>query len=136
VVAVLLISLMRAESTYHDKVYSRSGAVGLMQVMPSTGQGIASHLKVKWDGAQTLLDAETNIRFGAYYLGYLNKRFEGNVYWMLSGYNGGPSITSRWIKDFGHEDMDTAVFRIPYQETQYYLQKVMQNYWIYKVLYG
>lgn len=131
----LIMALIRGESMYHDTISSRSGAIGLMQIMPATGQGIASHLGVAWTGEQMLLDADTNIRFGTFYLANLAKRFDGNIYLMLSGYNGGPNATKRWVEKFGIEDMDQFVFSIPYSETQYYIQKVLQNYWMYRLLY-
>lgn len=131
-----VIAVIRAESLYHDQIYSRTGAVGLMQIMPATGKGIASHLGVPWREGKTLLDIETNIRFGAYYLSHLSKRFNGNQYLMLSGYNAGPNITKKWEKEIGADDIDQFVISIPYAETQYYVQKVMQNYWIYKLLYS
>ncbi len=132
----LILALTREESLFNARAVSRSGARGLMQIMPATGQGIAKNLKVPWTGGDMLFDPETNVRFGAFYLNYLKQRFDGNVVYMLSGYNAGPNATHRWVQGESHESLDIFVANIPYAETHHYVTRVLKSYWIYTLLYN
>lgn len=131
---LLILSVIRAESAFHPTIVSRTGAVGLMQIMPATGQGIASNLQQPWNVAM-LTDPATNIRFGTFYLSSLKKRLDGNIVLMLCGYNGGPNAAKKWSTQYDIADIDKFILNIPFPETQYYVQKVMQNLWIYQMLY-
>lgn len=131
----LVMGLMRQESLFKPDIRSRANATGLMQIMPRTGEDIARRLGVRWRGPEMLLEPKVNIQFGCYYLSHLIKQFKGDVTLALSGYNAGPTTTRRWIEKFGVRDIDYFVFRIPYDETQGYVKKVLQSYWIYKRLY-
>jgi soluble lytic murein transglycosylase len=132
----LILALMREESLFNSQAVSRTGARGLMQIMPDTGRGIAKNLKVTWSDADMLFDPETNIRFGVFYLNYLKQRFDGNVVYMLSGYNAGPNATHRWVQRDGTDSLDTFVAKIPYAETHHYVTRVLKSYWIYTLLYN
>ncbi len=132
----LILALMREESLFKSSAVSRSGARGLMQIMPATGRGIAKNLKVDWPGDDILFDPETNVRFGVFYLSYLNKRFDGNVVYMLSGYNAGPNATHKWVLRDGGDPLDEFVAKIPYGETHHYVTRVLKSYWIYTLLYN
>lgn len=129
----LVLSLMRQESLFNHNALSKSGAIGLMQILPSTGQGIAKKLKIAWPNKQVLFKPETNIQVGVDFLSYLKDRFHNNPAHMLAGYNAGPNATQRWLKD--NQTMDEFVAAIPYSETNGYVTKVFKNYWIYKLLY-
>lgn len=132
----LILALMREESLFNPRAMSRTGARGLMQIMPATGQGIAKNLKMPWTDAEMLFDPETNVRFGVFYLSYLKKRFDGNVVYMLSGYNAGPNATHRWVQADRHDSLDMFVANIPYAETHHYVTRVLKSYWIYTLLYN
>jgi soluble lytic murein transglycosylase len=132
----LVVALMREESLFNSQARSKTGALGLMQIMPSTGQGIAKGLRMEWEGPEMLLVPQTNIRFGIYYLSSLKKRFNNNPILMLSGYNAGPNATRKWLdKSPSDVDMDIFVANIPYSETHYYVTRVLKSYWIYRLLY-
>ena len=132
----LVVALMREESLFNSQARSKTGALGLMQIMPSTGQGIAKGLRMEWDGPEMLLVPQTNIRFGIYYISSLKKRFNNNPILMLSGYNAGPNATRKWLdKSPSDVDMDIFVANIPYSETHYYVTRVLKSYWIYRLLY-
>jgi soluble lytic murein transglycosylase len=132
----LILALMREESLFNSRAVSRSGARGLMQIMPATGQGIAKNLKVAWTSGDMLFDSETNVRFGVFYLNYLKQRFDGNVVYMLSGYNAGPNATHRWVQGETNPSLDMFVANIPYAETHHYVTRVLKSYWIYTLLYN
>lgn len=129
----LVLALMRQESLFNHNALSKSGAIGLMQILPSTGQGIAKKLKIAWPSKQVLYKPETNIQVGVDFLSYLKDRFHNNHAHVLSGYNAGPNATQRWLKD--NQTLDEFVASIPYSETNGYVTRVLKNYWIYKLLY-
>jgi len=136
----LALALMREESLFNTTARSRVGALGLMQIMPATGRGIAQHLKHEWRGEETLLDPDTNIKFGIHYIASLSRRFDGNPVLILSGYNAGPNATRRWMTQFSEQplnpnDMTSFVASIPYSETHGYVNKVLKSYWVYRLLY-
>ena len=93
----LLMGVIEVESGGDPGVISKAGAIGLMQIMPSTGQDIARELGEEWIGPEILYDPETNIRYGAYYLNKLFERFEGNQHAAIAAYNWGPNHISRRI---------------------------------------
>ena len=130
----LVLAIMREESLFNPQALSRSGAIGLMQIMPATGEGIAKNLKKPWFGQDTLTNPLTNLEFGTCYVSYLAKRFAANKALMLSGYNAGPNITTKWATSIG-EDLDRWIANIPYPETNGYVTRVLKSYWIYRLVY-
>lgn len=124
----LIAAIIREESQYDPKALSRVGAVGLMQVMPSTANSVAHRVGVPPVGRDDLFDAETNIRLGVHYVGQLLDRFSGNVVHTIAAYNAGPIAVSNWIARFRGEEQDEFVELIPYQETRYYVKRVLRSY--------
>ncbi len=131
----LILALMREESLFNSQALSKSGALGLMQLMPFTAEGIAKTLKMPWEGNQMALIPSNNIRFGTWYLSMLKKRFNNNYSYMLSGYNAGPNITQRWVNQKQDKGLDYFVATVPYDETNGYVTRVQKTYWVYKLLY-
>lgn len=89
--AGLILSVMRVESDFQPWAVSSQGALGLMQVMPETGEWLAQRYGMKWEGPAMLLDEEMNTLFGVRYLAYLRDKYEGDLQKMLSAYNRGPA---------------------------------------------
>jgi soluble lytic murein transglycosylase len=85
----LIIALIETESSFDKNAVSEKGAVGLMQLLPSTAADVARDLKVEWDGAHQLRDPELNIEMGAFYLNQLIERFD-DIDLALAAYNMGP----------------------------------------------
>jgi len=131
----LIWAIMRAESTYKTDVKSQAGALGLMQLIPPTAHNIASLMKIQNFRASDLLDTDTNILFGAWYLKRLIKIFQSDLPLAIAGYNAGPHRVQGWLRDFGGLDLDEFVEHIPYLETRNYTKKVLRNIYVYKVLY-
>ena len=136
----LVLAVMREESRFNPKAVSRSGARGLMQIMPRTGKGIAKRLAVPRFRTSKLFQPELNIGMGSWYLSHLITRFDGNYYLSLAGYNGGPNKIGRYIDNWydgklNLVDVDEFVESIPGRETRLYVQKVMGSYFEYKRLY-
>ena len=104
---LLVASIMEAESGFNPSAISPQGALGLMQVMPST-----AHLYPH----EELLEPEVNIELGTRYLARLLDEFDGDVALALAGYNAGPGS----VKRFGGMP--------PYRETQIYVDRVLTRY--------
>ncbi len=132
----LIWGIMRAESVYKKDVISPVGALGLMQVMPSTGLRLAKLMKETNFNTDKLLEPETAIKVGAFYLRRLEKKFEGYVPLVAAAYNAGPHRVLSWLSQFGTLDVDEFIEHIPYLETRNYVKKVSSYFYTYSVLYG
>ncbi|MBN1882909.1 MAG: tetratricopeptide repeat protein [Deltaproteobacteria bacterium] len=132
----LIYSVMRAESLFQPRVYSWAGAVGLMQIMPATGEEIAANMGLEDFEKEDLLDHRTNLRFGVFYLSGLMDDFDGEVVYALCGYNGGPGNARKWKRTADPEmEMDEIIENIPFSETRAYVKRILGYYRIYKTLY-
>jgi len=129
----LVIALIRQESRFEPEILSRSGAVGLMQVMPDTGAWIASKRGIR---SYSLTNPEDNINFGTWYLDYTHNSFQNNSLLAVASYNAGPGAIGRWVREKGLGDPDEFIENIPYAETRDYVPKVFGNYWNYLRLYS
>jgi soluble lytic murein transglycosylase len=132
----LVYAVMREESTYRPEVSSPVGARGLMQIIPPTGQRIATSLGVEDFDADVLYVPETNIRFGTYYLSHLLGRFEGKRTHAIAAYNAGPEAVMGWVERDGPKPDDAFVDSVPYGETRRYLRRVLRSYHVYRHLYA
>jgi soluble lytic murein transglycosylase len=129
--AAMIMAVMREESLFKTQSVSKAKAVGLMQIMPQTGQEIATQLGVTWSGAQDLKDPKINIQFGTYYLSRLYKQF-GNWELALMAYNAGPNRVKQWQKKYSTNDMDWFLLMVPYNETKHYVKHALQSYFMYQ----
>jgi soluble lytic murein transglycosylase len=132
----LVWGIMRAESHYKRDAISPVGALGLMQVMPTTGKRIAEMLNEKEFNPQSLLQPETAIKIGSRYLQRLSKKFDQSIPLIAASYNAGPHRTKSWVSTFGHLDMDEFIEHIPFLETRNYVKKVVSNVAVYSQLYS
>lgn len=131
----LVWSIMRAESQYRKEAISPVGALGLMQVMPYTGNRIAEILGDKQFSPKQLLEAEPAIKIGTKYLQRLNKKFNQALPLVAASYNAGPHRVKNWIQQFGSLETDEFIEHIPFLETRNYVKKVITNSYIYSQLY-
>ena len=119
----LVMGVMRQESAFSSKAESSAGALGLMQIMPLTGQYLARvPMSEPWDPA-ILLEPSVNVMLGVKYLSELQNRF-GDLELVLAAYNAGPSAVQRWLNR-RPEDLAAFVEAIPYDETRDYVVKVI-----------
>lgn len=130
----IIWAVMREESHYRADVFSRVGAVGLMQVMPATGKDIAARLKVDFQESH-LLEPETNIRFGGFYIRSMLNSFDNDIDRALAAYNGGPGNVRRWSRTSLGATKEGFPTAISFLETRRYITKVKNSYYIYKWLY-
>jgi peptidoglycan lytic transglycosylase len=127
--------VIRQESRFVPEAKSAAGAMGLMQLMPSTARWIARKLGLAGFKVNDAHDPETNIKFGAYYLRNLLDSLDNQPVLATAAYNAGPRRAQRWRDE---QPMEAAVYieSIPFSETREYVKKVMSNAMYYAVRFG
>jgi soluble lytic murein transglycosylase-like protein/TolA-binding protein len=129
------LAVIRQESLFEPDAGSYAGAQGLMQIMPATGEGIARQIGISNYYINLLLDPETNIRMGTYYLRQQLDNFGQNEFYCLGAYNGGPGRMSDWVSKRGNMDIDEFIESVSYEQSREYIKIVMGNYYLYQMLY-
>jgi len=132
----LVWAIMREESHYRVDARSAVGALGLLQLMPSTAAQLARQQGIEDFESTDLFDARTNIRLGATYLNQLGARFDGRMSAAIGSYNAGPRRVSSWLRgDAGELEDDIWVENIPYDQTRSYVKRVLRSLHVYKSFY-
>lgn len=134
----LVYAMMRQESRYDQNAVSSAGAVGLMQLMPSTGQHVAGKLGYPDGSDEQLFVPEVNLTFGIWYASHLLARTSGDPLMMLAAYNAGLGNARRWFRDGGNEQsraIISMVDGIDYGETKDYVKRIVESATIYHALY-
>ncbi len=130
---LLVMALIRQESRFEASIRSSAGALGLMQVMPGTGQWIAGKIGL---GRYSLANPDDNLKLGTWYLDYTHREYSNNSMLAVASYNAGPGNVASWVRRFGLRDADEFVENIPFSETRGYVKSVFENYWNYLRLYS
>jgi soluble lytic murein transglycosylase len=130
----LVWAIMRRESAFRPEVSSPADARGLMQIIPPTARAIAKELGDAAPPPDALYAPEVNIRYGAWYLGKLQERFEHPAL-VAAAYNAGPPAVLGWLQGGQQLPLDLFVELIPYKETRGYVKQVMADYHLYQALY-
>ncbi len=128
----LVYAVIKVESDFVPDVESRAGAVGLMQIMPKTGEWIAWRKGESYDEAR-LTEPKYNVDMGCYLLSYLLDYYNGELDYAIAAYNAGSGRVDGWLAD--SEYFDGVTLEIPYPETSNYVAKVRYAYEKYKNLY-
>lgn len=132
----LIAAVIRVESNFQTGRESPKGAVGLMQLMPTTAEWIVERNKLKMISLDELKhDPELNIELGTWYLRHLLGQFEDDVIISIAAYNAGPGNVSKWLEEKTWDGHYESADDIPYGETRMYVQKVVYYYNKYKELY-
>lgn len=132
---LFLFSLIRQESLFDGFVRSSAGANGLMQIIPSTGKGIAADLGWPDNYQQDDLSRPlVNLTFGVDYLDHQRAAFDGDLYSALAAYNGGPENARQW-RLLAPDDPDLFLEVIRYAETRNYIRGIYELFSIYRMLY-
>ncbi|MBQ9058889.1 MAG: lytic transglycosylase domain-containing protein [Atopobiaceae bacterium] len=128
----LVCAVIRSESSWDEYALSSAGAVGLMQILPSTAQEMADMgLVDPWTNNSAELNAaHVNIEYGSAYLAYLQRHF-GSLEKTIAAYNAGMGVVSRWSTQNSSSFEDA----IEYSETRNYLERVKESYGEYQRLY-
>jgi soluble lytic murein transglycosylase len=120
----LIAGVIYAESKFSDST-SSAGALGLMQLLPSTAHFIADRSGGTAFTTEDLSTPEINIAYGSWYLRYLLDRYEGDEVLALAAYNGGMGNVDRWIAEAQGRGERLAVADIPFPETRVYVERVL-----------
>jgi soluble lytic murein transglycosylase len=121
----LIAAVIETESKFTDQDTSSAGALGLMQLEPSTAEFIAGATGATNFHIADLSTPQVNIEYGAWYLRYLLDRYGGNEALALAAYNGGESNVDRWLVQASDGGRDFSVAQIPFPETRAYVQRVL-----------
>jgi len=122
-----IYGLIRQESVFRPNAVSHVGAMGLMQLMPSTGRTVGAKIGLTLDSPRQLLDPETNLAVGSAYMSTLLQRFSGNEALATAAYNAGEERVDGWLPDSGAIPADVWIDTIPYTETRNYVHKVLAH---------
>lgn len=120
-----VFALIRQESFFTPYAHSNAGAVGLMQLLPSTGSLIASHLHIGFS-PNDLTDASINLYLGNIFLKKMLNQFNGNEVLATAAYNAGPNRVKKWIPSKSLP-ADIWIETIPYHETRTYVRNIMTS---------
>lgn len=138
----IVFAVIKTESGFDPLAKSRAGAMGLMQMMPSTFEWLTGeeHLNENLS-TNKLFYPEVSIRYGTYYLSYLRNRFfseSETVDWdvIFAAYNGGEGNVAKWLLDPECVDENGKLVNIPFPETSAYVSKVNKAIDTYKELYS
>ena len=110
---LFIAAIINVESKFSPVATSRKGAIGLMQILPSTAEEIAKELNMDYLNVDELYEPEKNIKIGFYYVSKLEKKFNGNITLALAAYNVGLAKATEW------QD---------YKETKEFVNKVIKTY--------
>lgn len=121
----LVAAVICAESRFRPGALSHAGAMGLMQIIPTTGEWIAEKLQLEDFTVEELYQPDVNIRFGTWYLRYLFDQLDEDIESALVAYNAGLSNLLRWQSEGG----------TLFPETRVYVSRVMRGWSAYRVLY-
>jgi len=135
----LAYAIARQESEFNVGAVSQAGARGLLQLLPGTAREMARQAGLPYSQIRLTSDASYNATLGAAYLDEQLACFDGSYILTFVGYNAGPRRAREWMERYGDprgKDIDTVVDwleRIPFTETRGYVQRVMENYQVYKM---
>lgn len=126
----IIASVANVESNFDENALSNKGAIGIMQLMPSTAKWLAEKLNTGFS-EDKLYDGEYNLMLGSYYLSYLIDYFQDEKLGICA-YNAGQGNVSSWLKNEEYSKDGQSLDVIPFEETRNYCNKVFKNYNYYK----
>ncbi|WP_415301086.1 lytic transglycosylase domain-containing protein [Candidatus Pelagibacter sp. Uisw_134_02] len=134
-----ILSLIRQESEFDMRANSHVGAQGLMQLMPYTAKLVAKQAKLPYSKSRLTSDPEYNINLGSHYIAGLILQYDGAYPFATAAYNAGPKRVKYWKKinrDPQKKQVDFVdwVELIKFKETRNYVQRVMENYNVYRYI--
>lgn len=137
----MVYAVARQESQFDPRTLSSAKAMGLMQVTPEAGREVTKKTGVPFSEQRLMTDQSYNVQFGAAELGELMDNYGGNTIMVFAAYNAGRGSVRKWIDRYGDPrapDVDPVdwVEMIPYSETRNYVQRVMENYLVYRARFG
>jgi soluble lytic murein transglycosylase len=131
----LVAALIRQESAFNPNAVSHANAVGLMQLLPKVGKGVARQEKLKHYTTQQLFQPKINLQLGTRYFRSMVDKF-GSFEYALAAYNAGADRVQDWSKQGTYRDPQEFVESIPFTETREYVENILRNVNVYRQLYG
>jgi soluble lytic murein transglycosylase len=131
---MLAAGLIRQESTFQADAVSPKNAVGLMQVLPKTGRLMARQLRVRYTKT-SLFEPNFNLEVGMVYVAGLLRNLGAPEY-ALAAFNAGEDRIALWRSERNYEEIPELVESIPFTETRDYVQIVLRNAEVYRMIYG
>jgi soluble lytic murein transglycosylase len=132
--AMFAAGLIRQESTFQPDAVSHANAIGLMQILPKEGRRLARERKVRYTRT-SLFDPVVNIELGMLDIADL-MRTTGAPEYAAAAYNAGDERLAQWKAERTYEELPEFVESIPFTETREYVQIVLRNATMYRLLYG
>ncbi len=135
--AEVILGLSRQESEFNPRAYSRAGARGMMQLIPSTAQATARKERIAYRQSALLDDPHYNMTLGSAHLSHLIDRYGGSWIMTFAAYNAGVNRVTQWVESYGDPrgpgvDPLDWIEQIPFEETRNYVQRVLENSQIYR----
>ena len=135
--SALILSIIRQESEFDTSANSRVGAQGLMQLMPYTAKTVAKQAKLSYSKSRLTKSPEYNINLGSFYIAGLILEYDGSYPFSMAAYNAGPKRVKYWKRlnknpQKKQTDYIDWIELIPFKETRNYVQRVLENYNVYR----
>ncbi len=135
---LFIASIIRVESNYVPDKVSSKGAIGLMQIMPSTADWVAETSGIAPSIADQLAEPELNIKIGARYVRMLTKQYadplmdralhHDRIALIAAAYNAGPGSVNNWLTNGVWSGTYDDVQAIPYGETRHFVRRIIYYY--------
>jgi len=134
-----ILSIIRQESEFDASANSSAGAKGLMQLMTYTAKTVSKQAKLPYSKSKLTKDPEYNVKLGSYYIAGLILEYEGSYPFAIAAYNAGPKRVRYWKKinknpQSGKIDYVDWIELIKFKETRNYVQRVLENYNVYRYI--
>ena len=131
----MVASLIRQESEFNPGALSHANAWGLMQLLPNVGKGEARELRLRRFSTEQLLVPNINLQLGTRYFKEMTNKYNGQVEYALAAYNAGSNRVDDWRSQGNFRDIAEFVESIPFTETREYVQAIVRNAEVYRLLY-
>jgi len=137
--SALILSIIRQESEFDTSANSRVGAQGLMQLMPYTAKTVSKQAKMSYSKSKLTKNPEYNINLGSFYIAGLILEYDGSYPFAIAAYNAGPKRVKYWKKINKNPQMNETNYvdwieLIKFKETRNYVQRVLENYNVYRYI--
>ncbi len=135
----LILAVSRQESAFKPTARSPAGALGIMQLMPTTARETAREMHVPFRLHLLTADPAYNVRLGSHYLDRLIRKYDGDYVLALAAYDAGDHNVAKWIGAWGNPrrpgvDVLDWIELIPFAETRNYIERVMEGLEVYRAL--
>ena len=135
----LILSIIRQESEFDTSANSSAGAKGLMQLMTYTAKTVSKQAKLSYSKSKLTKDPVYNVKLGSYYIAGLILEYDGSYPFSIAAYNAGPKRVKYWKKinknpQKGQTNYVDWIELIKFKETRNYVQRVLENYNVYRYI--